>query len=340
MPSKIHPVGTSRSEVSGLPPCIHCGKQIGPGEPYVHEEDDEGSVKVRHAVPLYFDECALATRDMLVKLGFCVVPSLPRGAPDTEWLAKAGDSGWIVITQDSQITRREDELATIARHKVKCFILPARNTNRWDQIRGFVQMWDKIRIESFYSGPFVWKFNDESQLSRWELAYPKALEFAAYDLSTVPVGHLLNLFADVVGQHDQGWFSFNFVDQLHHNIRTEIEARISGDRSGVPPPAKQGELLLSFDYGPDTEGRDIPLEKAVDASAMRLFSVVGTVSERESYIWLIPAQKVAANLVGHDDSVDDAWPHQISLTGKPMGFQRSGFGLIRRRIRKRRRRPA
>ena len=227
--------GSTRAEVSELAPCMNCGYHIGPAEAYRIGIDEQGQSRVWHIVRLYFDESARAVRDTLQGMGFCIAPTLPERTPDTEWLAEAGRNGWTVITEDNRITKNPTEYRALIENEVKCFILPGRAapTSSWDKVRGFVSIWEKVQTESLFPGPFVWRFDDEVQPVRWEQVYPEELVFSPLDLSKTPVGHLLNLFAEVVTQHDLGWFSRSYVEGLHENIRREIKARITGDRSGV-----------------------------------------------------------------------------------------------------------
>lgn len=319
--------GATRAEVAGLPPCTHCGREIGPSEPHFEEKDDNDVVvRTSHAVPLYFDECALGTKDLLAEMGFCVVGSASLSKPDAEWLAEAGDKGWTVITRDRRIAKREDELAAVVKHNVKCFMLPTVIRNRSEEVRAFVTMWDKIRVESLGSdGPFIWQFNAESSPVRWELAYPDALEFAAYDLSKVPVGHLLNMFAHVVTQHDQGWFSRAFVEELHHNIRSELEARISGDRSAVVPPSDKGELILADKIV--KRQQMMQLDEPVNMGRFRLISMTFTSDDGEhEYIWPVPAPKVGANVLNADDA-PVIGQSTLGISCGPTGFHRIEFGM-------------
>ncbi|MYL01827.1 MAG: hypothetical protein F4013_09075, partial [Gammaproteobacteria bacterium] len=266
--------GSTSAEIAGLTPCTHCGRENGPSEPHFDERDENDDVvRTSHAVPLYFDECAAGTKDLLAEMGFCVVGSPPRSARDVDWLADAGEKGWTVITRDRRIAKREDELAAVIAHNVKCFLLPTAIRNRSDEVRAFVTMWEKIRLESLgCDGPFIWQFNAESSPVRWELVYPESLRFAAYDLSRVPIGHLLNMFAHVVTEHDQGWFSRTFVDELHNNIRSEIEARVSGDRSDVDPPSDQGVLVHEGEIGKSQQQKQ-QFDKPVDMGEFRLVTL-------------------------------------------------------------------
>ena len=318
--------GATRAELESLPACTHCGRAIGPREPYFHEKDDTGAtVRTSHAVPLFFDECSSGTRDLVAEMGFCVVGGPSRSTPDVDWLAQAGDNGWTVITRDRRIARRVDELAVVVKHEVKCFMLPTVLGNRGEEVRAFVTMWDKIRTESLGTeGPFIWQFNAETSPVRWELAYPEPLEFAAYDLSKVPVGHLLNLFAHVVTDHDQGWFSRAFVEDLHDNIRLELEARIADDRSIAMPASDAGELVHSGEIA-GRQQQQMTLDNPVDLGGFRLLTLMANLEGSQSeYIWPIPAPKAAANIQNADETRPDGG---IGISFGPTGFHRIGVNM-------------
>ncbi len=263
--------GGTRAEVSELAPCMNCGNHIGPAEAYRIGIDEEGQSCVWHIVRLYFDESARAVRDTLQGMGFCIAPTLPEKTPDTEWLAEAGRNGWTVITEDNRITKNPAEHRALIENEVKCFILPGRAapTSSWDKVRGFVSMWEKIQTESLFPGPFIWRFDDEVQPVRWEQVYPEELVFSPLDLSQTPVGHLLNLFAEVVTQHDLGWFSRSYVEGLHDNVRREIEARITRDRSGVFEESNDRKLALSDARIGGSSDLNVPLDSPVDLQEFR-----------------------------------------------------------------------
>ncbi len=330
-----HRRGGTRSEIRDLPNCLNCGNEIGPAEAYELRKDEHGQVQVWHATRLYFDECAAAIPKVLQEMGFCIAPKLPEGTPDVDWLTQAGKEGWTVITQDSKIFRNKDEREALINNKVKCFIIPARSKNTWDQVRGFVSMWDKIRVESRYLGPFVWRFNDESQPVRWEQLLPKALSFAPYDLSRVPVGHLLNLFADIVHQHDEGWFSADFVNGLHDNIRREIEARITGDRSIAMKPDDKMEMFFNRHISGDAgETLDIDLEKPINPAEGGILVIEMNPDDGPGqYLWLIPAHKVGYNTMGSNAAAGFG-ESSFAFQAGPTGFLRSGFGLQLKQRRK------
>ena len=324
---ELHRHGQTRAQVRDLPSCQHCNKHIGPGEGYEVLEDEAGRTIARHITSLYFDECSDGVRKTLRGMGLCIVPRLPKGTLDVDLLAHVGGKGWTFVTQDINVLHRSNEAEALARNKVKCFILPGEASSNAEQVRRFMMMWDKIRIESCLPGPFIWVFGDESRPSRWLQVLPRAEKFVPYDLSQVPVGHLLNLFADIVCQHDEGWFSGEFVNGLHDNIRLELEARISGDKSMVPTVPEIGEPLFSGRLGHgagDTQivKLDTPLNPAEGGI---LVQVLGS-EEGARYIWLIPVRKFGFHTLGNDAG-DEFTKSSYSYEAGPTGFCRSGFGL-------------
>ena len=64
--------------------------------------------------------------------GFAVIHHDERfapDAPDEEWLTEAGRQGWIVVTRDRMIRRRQNELAALRAGKVVAFVVAAVNAS-------------------------------------------------------------------------------------------------------------------------------------------------------------------------------------------------------------------
>lgn len=327
-PPRRPPRGGTRKEVRGLK-CATCGRAIGPGEGY--ESGQDGNGQVRHTIRLYVDECAVGLRKILTKMGFCVASSMPHGTPDTEWLTHAGKEGFVVVTHDAQIARNDAEHQAIIANKVRCFILPGTSKGIWDSVRHIAGAWGKIRGESVYPGPFIWRL-EERVLHPWTQLYPEPRQdYKPPDFSATPVGHLLNLFADVICQHDDGWFSERFVQRLHDHIRLEIEARITRDRSMVPTPVP-GEKFLDVPMGPGQEdSHGAKFTTPLDTSSDLIVEIVYCIDDTGvTYQWLVPARRLGFYLLDPRDADtvdDDTFGFQAGSTG----FHRCGFGL---RIRK------
>jgi predicted nuclease of predicted toxin-antitoxin system len=54
--------------------------------------------------------------------------------PDREWLAAAGERGWLVITHDRKVRTRPGERQAIMDHSVGCFILTYRQDLKKEEI--------------------------------------------------------------------------------------------------------------------------------------------------------------------------------------------------------------
>lgn len=317
--------GKTRAESSKPPRCENCNGNIGHGETRREEVDEHGQLHVRHdTVCLYFDECVDGVRSRLRKMGFCIANRLPKGTKDTEWLAEAGKNGWTVITQDARITVNEIERRALIDNGVKCFIMPTQPRNAWDMVRDFVMMWPKIAAESLFPGPFIWKLNEETSPVRWQQVYPEDRgHIPTIGLSRTPVGHLLNLFADVVHQHDEGWISLCFVQALHDQIRREIEARIIGDTSGEAHPDSDMEQVFNvpFDFDGGDSNLTIDLDQPMDLGEIRYLvsrvSIYDPLHLAGEYQWIIPAHKAKLHWKDQD----------FKFVTAPTGFHRSGFGL-------------
>ena len=72
---------------------------------------------------------------------------------DEEWLAEAGNNGWLVIVRDKKVRTRPGERATLLRHGVGCFILNQRqDPTRWEYLQLLTKTMDEME-ERFASTP-------------------------------------------------------------------------------------------------------------------------------------------------------------------------------------------
>jgi predicted nuclease of predicted toxin-antitoxin system len=58
----------------------------------------------------------------------------PHDVPDEEWLAAAGENGWLVITHDRKIRTRPGERRAIMENGVGCFIMTYRQDLKKEEI--------------------------------------------------------------------------------------------------------------------------------------------------------------------------------------------------------------
>jgi len=80
----------------------------------------------------------------------------PAGARDVEWLPVVGARGWVVLTKDRQIRRRELELEAFINARVRAFVLIAADLTGPDQADVFVKALPKMtRICRSARGPLI-----------------------------------------------------------------------------------------------------------------------------------------------------------------------------------------
>lgn len=78
----------------------------------------------------FVDECVAArpVADMLRAAGHLAhvqYDTFGSGTPDLEWLPEVGARGWILLTKDKQIRKREIELRALRQAGVRAFVLTA-----------------------------------------------------------------------------------------------------------------------------------------------------------------------------------------------------------------------
>ena len=319
--------GTSRADGPGPSKCRHCQRVVKAGHGWERVKDAQGRRFVRHTFPLYFDECIDKEMSKALRnLGYCIVP-VQRATDDVKWLEQAGRKGWTVITADRQILARPEEKQAIIDNKVRCFILSPKPQRAEDMFRAFAMLWEKIRLELALPGPAVWVLRDETHAERWKQIHPAPLEYRPLHLARMPAGHLLNLFADVVKQHDEGSFSAEFVNGLHDEIRIELESRGAHELIRMTPPPKlpaEAKLLVNSRIPP--QGGEVDLDEPVNLDDYRLLIFEAKLDSGIEYLWLVPAHRVRLNASDADFTNSDG-RGAFRFRAFPTGFHRSGFGL-------------
>jgi len=62
----------------------------------------------------------------------------PHSVSDQEWLARAGNEGWLVITHDKKVRTRPGERRAIMEHGVGCFILTYKQDLKKEEILALI----------------------------------------------------------------------------------------------------------------------------------------------------------------------------------------------------------
>ena len=65
---------------------------------------------------------------------------------DDQWMATVGQAGWTVIGHDKKFHEIKVELQAIHQHKLGVFYLWGANAKKWDKMRLFARVYDKIML--------------------------------------------------------------------------------------------------------------------------------------------------------------------------------------------------
>lgn len=95
--------------------------------------------------------------------------------PDTEWLAAAGDEGWLVITHDTRIRTRPGGRRAIMEHGVGCFILsykqPLKKHEIVDLIASTLEEMERLFEQT--PRPFIYTVNKNGEFREYARRSPR-----------------------------------------------------------------------------------------------------------------------------------------------------------------------
>lgn len=94
----------------------------------------------------------------------------PLNTKDTEWLQKAGQEGWLVITHDKKIKTRPGERRAIMENNVGCFILAYRQNLQKSEIAEMVlgALEDMEDLFRKTPRPFIFTMSKDGEFRRYE----------------------------------------------------------------------------------------------------------------------------------------------------------------------------
>jgi hypothetical protein len=123
---------------------------------------------------LFVDESALglgktlatARRDV-IHTGHKLIPEVPLGALDTEWIPEIATRGLAVILRDKRIRTKPAEVELLRAYKMRVFwVAGKKDLSTWDTLVPVVRRWDEIerRLATKGDGPWFVAVN-ETRLS-------------------------------------------------------------------------------------------------------------------------------------------------------------------------------
>ena len=76
------------------------------------------------------------------------------GTPDAVWLPVVGQRGWVVLTKDRHIQRRELEIQALVRARVRAFVLTAADLTGAEQAAVFVRALSAAPVAAAHGGGY------------------------------------------------------------------------------------------------------------------------------------------------------------------------------------------
>lgn len=87
---------------------------------------------------------------------------------DTDWIKEAAKRGWPILMKDKRIRHRRAEIAAVAEHKARCFVITRGDLPSADMVRRFIINKAAILVATAQPGPFIYSV----QADRISRLYP------------------------------------------------------------------------------------------------------------------------------------------------------------------------
>ncbi|HET9967947.1 MAG TPA: hypothetical protein VFQ68_06890 [Streptosporangiaceae bacterium] len=87
---------------------------------------------------------------------------------DTDWIKEAAKRGWPILMKDKRIRHRRAEIAAVAEHKARCFVITRGDLPSADMARRFIINKAAILVATAQPGPFIYSV----QADRISRLYP------------------------------------------------------------------------------------------------------------------------------------------------------------------------
>ena len=87
---------------------------------------------------------------------------------DTEWIEEAAKRGWPILMKDKRIRHRQAEIAAVAEHGARCFVITRGDLPSADMTRRFIANKAAIVLAAAELGPYIYSV----QTDRISRLYP------------------------------------------------------------------------------------------------------------------------------------------------------------------------
>lgn len=69
----------------------------------------------------------------------------PEGTPDKEWIELLGREGWVFLSSDRRIRRREIERAALGAHRVGAFFIKSHKLRYCQMVQLVIRRWPELK---------------------------------------------------------------------------------------------------------------------------------------------------------------------------------------------------
>jgi hypothetical protein len=87
---------------------------------------------------------------------------------DTEWIEEAAKRSWPILMKDKRIRHRRAEIAAVAEHKARCFVITRGDLPSADMVQRFIANKAAILLAAAGPGPYIYSV----QTDRISRLYP------------------------------------------------------------------------------------------------------------------------------------------------------------------------
>jgi hypothetical protein len=80
---------------------------------------------------------------------------------DTDWIEEAAKQSWPILMKDKRIRYRQAEIAAVAEHKARCFVITRGDLPSVDMVQRFIANKAAILMSATDPGPYIYSVQSD-----------------------------------------------------------------------------------------------------------------------------------------------------------------------------------
>lgn len=104
-----------------------------------------------------------ALRDDVIHTGHRLIPEVPPGTQDPDWMPVVAEMGLIVLTRDKRIRTKHAKLLHMIEHGLRVFVVGGkRDLSNWDAASLLIRRWEalEMKIKDAGDGPWFYRIQE------------------------------------------------------------------------------------------------------------------------------------------------------------------------------------